>query len=147
VVGSLQVLVILTFRPKFTPPWIGRPHVTMLTLNRLPRRHGAEIVAYATGGKVLSSMPDNARQQQELDLGARRSRGSPAGRADGAAYLARLRIIAWSTSRRTSAHSAASTADGLPFDPQHQDRSQVGSAVFHRPRRQRAGARLRLLRE
>jgi class 3 adenylate cyclase len=30
-VPKLRVLVILTFRPEFTPPWIGRPHVTMLT--------------------------------------------------------------------------------------------------------------------
>ena len=50
---TLQVLVILTFRPEFTPPWIGRPHVTMLTLNRLPRRQGAEMIAYVTGGKAL----------------------------------------------------------------------------------------------
>ena len=52
-VSTLRVLMILTFRPEFTPPWIGRPHVTMLTLNRLPRRQAAEVVAYATGGKVL----------------------------------------------------------------------------------------------
>jgi class 3 adenylate cyclase/tetratricopeptide (TPR) repeat protein len=52
-VSTLRVLVILTFRPEFTPPWIGRPHVTMLTLNRLPRRQGAEIIAYVTGGKAL----------------------------------------------------------------------------------------------
>jgi class 3 adenylate cyclase len=52
-VPTLQVLVILTFRPEFTPPWIGRPHVTMLTLNRLPRRQGAEMIAYVTGGKAL----------------------------------------------------------------------------------------------
>jgi predicted ATPase len=45
--------MILTFRPEFTPPWIGRPHVTMLTLNRLPRRQGAEMIAYVTGGKAL----------------------------------------------------------------------------------------------
>jgi class 3 adenylate cyclase/predicted ATPase len=50
---TLRVLVILTFRPEFTPPWIGRPHVTMLTLNRLPRRQGAEMIAYVTGGKEL----------------------------------------------------------------------------------------------
>jgi predicted ATPase len=37
-VPRLRVLMILTFRPEFTPPWIGRPHVTMLTLNRLPHR-------------------------------------------------------------------------------------------------------------
>src|SRR4029077_7960183 len=50
---TLRVLMILTFRPEFTPPWIGRPHVTMLTLNRLPRRQGAEMIAYVTGGKAL----------------------------------------------------------------------------------------------
>ena len=50
---TMRVLMILTFRPEFTPPWIGRPHVTMLTLNRLPRRYGAEIIRYVTGGKAL----------------------------------------------------------------------------------------------
>jgi tetratricopeptide (TPR) repeat protein len=52
-VPTLRVLVILTFRPEFTPPWIGRPHVMMLTLNRLPRRQGAEMIAHVTGGKAL----------------------------------------------------------------------------------------------
>ena len=27
-VPTLRVLVIITFRPEFTPPWVGRPHVT-----------------------------------------------------------------------------------------------------------------------
>ena len=52
-VPALRVLVIITFRPEFTPPWIGRSYVTMLTLNRLPRRQGAEIIAHVTGGKAL----------------------------------------------------------------------------------------------
>jgi class 3 adenylate cyclase len=52
-VPRLRVLMILTFRPEFTPPWIGRPHVTMLTLNRLPRRQGAEMIAHVTSGKPL----------------------------------------------------------------------------------------------
>jgi AAA ATPase domain/Adenylate and Guanylate cyclase catalytic domain len=43
-VPHLRVLMILTFRPEFTPPWTGRPHVTLLTLNRLPRRQGADLV-------------------------------------------------------------------------------------------------------
>src|SRR6185312_13183183 len=34
----LRVLLIVTFRPEFEPPWIGRPHVTALTLNRLTQR-------------------------------------------------------------------------------------------------------------
>jgi class 3 adenylate cyclase len=37
-VRSLPVLLIVTFRPEFQPPWSGQPHVTMLTLNRLDRR-------------------------------------------------------------------------------------------------------------
>ena len=52
-VPTLGVLVIITFRPEFAPPWIGRPHVTMLTLNRLPPRQRAEMIAYMTGGKTL----------------------------------------------------------------------------------------------
>jgi predicted ATPase len=52
-VPTLRVLMILTFRPDFTPPWIGRPDVTMLTLNRLPRRQGAEMILHVTGGKLL----------------------------------------------------------------------------------------------
>ena len=31
----LRVLLIVTYRPEFEAPWIGRPHVTTLTLNRL----------------------------------------------------------------------------------------------------------------
>ena len=52
-VASLRVLAIITFRPEFAPPWIGRPHVTMLNLNRLPRRLRAEMIAHVAGGKAL----------------------------------------------------------------------------------------------
>jgi predicted ATPase len=33
-IATLRVLLIVTFRSEFDPPWIGRPHVTMLTINR-----------------------------------------------------------------------------------------------------------------
>src|SRR3974377_1371368 len=52
-VATLRVLVVLTFRPEFTPPWVGRPHVTMLTLSRLPPGRRAEMIAHVTGGKAL----------------------------------------------------------------------------------------------
>jgi class 3 adenylate cyclase len=52
-VATLRVLMILTFRPEFTPPWVGRPHVTLLSLNRLPPRHRAAMIARVTGGKTL----------------------------------------------------------------------------------------------
>jgi class 3 adenylate cyclase len=51
--ATLRVLVIITFRPEFTPPWIGRPHITLLTLSRLPPRKRAEMIAYLSGGKTM----------------------------------------------------------------------------------------------
>ncbi len=52
-VRGLPVLVVLTFRPEFNPPWAGRGHVTLLPLNRLGRRQGAAIVERLTDGKAL----------------------------------------------------------------------------------------------
>jgi predicted ATPase/class 3 adenylate cyclase len=52
-VSTLRVLVIMTFRPEFPPPWVGRPNVTMLILNRLSARQRAEMITHVTGGKVL----------------------------------------------------------------------------------------------
>lgn len=50
---SLPVLLIITFRPDYQPQWVGQPHVTMLTLNRLSPRERAALVAHITGGKAL----------------------------------------------------------------------------------------------
>jgi class 3 adenylate cyclase/tetratricopeptide (TPR) repeat protein len=52
-VPKLSLLLIVTFRPDFTPPWVGRPQVTLLTLNRLSPRQRAEMIACITGGKAL----------------------------------------------------------------------------------------------
>jgi len=52
-VPALRVLVIITFRPEFAPPWIGRPQVTLLNLNRLAPRQRAEMIIGVTGGKAL----------------------------------------------------------------------------------------------
>jgi predicted ATPase len=52
-VPALRVLLIVTFRPEFTPPWTGRPHVSLLSLNRLSPRQRAEMIAGVTGGKAL----------------------------------------------------------------------------------------------
>jgi class 3 adenylate cyclase len=53
-VPALRVLLIVTFRPEFLPPWAGRPHVTSLALNRLALRQRAEMIAGITGGKALA---------------------------------------------------------------------------------------------
>jgi len=51
-VPRLPVLFVLTFRPDFTPPWTGEPHVTSLMLSRLGDRETAAL-AEQTAGKVL----------------------------------------------------------------------------------------------
>ena len=55
-ITTLGGLLIITYRPEFEPPWIGRPHVTALTVNRLGQR---EIAAMIDGvsGLTCSSMP------------------------------------------------------------------------------------------
>ena len=52
-VPSLPVLLIITYRPEFMPPWVGRPHVTLLSLNRLSPRQRAEMIERVTDGKAL----------------------------------------------------------------------------------------------
>ncbi|MFI4947926.1 MAG: AAA family ATPase [Alphaproteobacteria bacterium] len=52
-VEHLPVLLVATFRPEFTPPWTGLPHVTVLALNRLGRRDGALLVERLVGNAGL----------------------------------------------------------------------------------------------
>ena len=48
---SLPVLVIVTFRPDYPPPWVGLPRVTLFTLNRMGARDCAAIVRGVGRGK------------------------------------------------------------------------------------------------
>jgi class 3 adenylate cyclase len=52
-VATLRVLLIITFRPEFAPAWIGRSHVTLISLSRLPHQQRAELIMRVTGGKAL----------------------------------------------------------------------------------------------
>src|SRR5262245_36798343 len=52
-VPTLPVLLIITFRPEFAPPWVGLPQVTLLSLSRLPPRQRAHMIVRVTGGKRL----------------------------------------------------------------------------------------------
>ena len=56
---TLGVLLIVTYRPEFEPPWIGRPYVTALTLNRLGEREIAAMIDRVAGNKAL---PESIRQ-------------------------------------------------------------------------------------
>jgi predicted ATPase len=51
------VLLIVTFRAEFNPPWIGQSHVTALTLNRLDQCQAATIVeAIASDVPIASTV-------------------------------------------------------------------------------------------
>jgi class 3 adenylate cyclase/tetratricopeptide (TPR) repeat protein len=50
---ELRALLVITFRPEFTAPWVGRAHVSLLSLNRLGRRQAVAMVDRLTAGKAL----------------------------------------------------------------------------------------------
>src|ERR1700722_19008936 len=52
-IRALGVVLIVTYRPEFEPPWIGQPHVTTLTLNRLGQREIAAMIDRVSGNKPL----------------------------------------------------------------------------------------------
>ena len=52
-IPTLHVLLIMTFRPEFEPPWIGRPYVTALTINRLGQREVSAMIDRVVGNKSL----------------------------------------------------------------------------------------------
>ena len=54
-----RVLLLVTFRSDFDPPWVGRPYVTFLALNRLGER---EILAMIEGVIGTKALPANIRQ-------------------------------------------------------------------------------------
>jgi class 3 adenylate cyclase/predicted ATPase len=58
-IATHRVLLIVTFRPEFEPPWIGRPHVTALTINRLAQREVGAMIDRVVGNKLL---PASIRQ-------------------------------------------------------------------------------------
>ena len=53
-IKTLPVLLIVTFRPEFSAPWVGQSHVTTMTLNRLGEREAAVIIARVVGRKHAS---------------------------------------------------------------------------------------------
>ena len=58
-VCTLRALLLVTFRPEFEPPWIGRPHVTALTINRLTQHDIDAMIDRVVGNKQL---PANIRR-------------------------------------------------------------------------------------
>jgi predicted ATPase len=58
-IAGFRVLLLVTFRPEFAPPWVGQPQVAALTLNRLPKRAIDAMIDGVVGNKLL---PTSIRQ-------------------------------------------------------------------------------------
>ena len=58
-IAALPVLLIVTSRPEFVPPWPAQPHVTTLAINRLPPREIGAMIDRVVGKKHI---PANIRQ-------------------------------------------------------------------------------------
>ncbi len=59
-IAGHRVLVVITYRPEYEPPWAGLAHATPLTLTRLGKANAAAMVERVTGGKLL---PDDVLDQ------------------------------------------------------------------------------------
>ena len=58
-IDRLRVLLFVTFRPEFEAPWMGRPNVTALTINRLAPR---EVMTMIDGVARNRPVAENIRQ-------------------------------------------------------------------------------------
>ncbi len=52
-VPRARILLLLTHRPEFRPPWALRSHMTQIMLSRLPRRHVEAMLTDVSKGKSL----------------------------------------------------------------------------------------------
>ena len=50
-----KLLLVLTFRPEFTPPWKPRSHISQLVLNRLGKKQVEAMIAKVTADTALSA--------------------------------------------------------------------------------------------
>jgi class 3 adenylate cyclase/predicted ATPase len=52
---TLRVLLLVTFRPEFDAPWVGRPYVSSLIINRLAEHEASAMVDRVVGDRLLSA--------------------------------------------------------------------------------------------
>ena len=69
-VQRLSALLLITFRPEFSPPWTGQAHVTTLTLNRLDHGESAALAQRIAGNNAALSA-------EEVDEIVERTDGVP----------------------------------------------------------------------
>lgn len=54
-IRALNVLLLMTFRTEFEAPWVGRPYVTTLIINRLAEHEAGNMINCIAGNRLLSA--------------------------------------------------------------------------------------------
>src|SRR5262249_61109214 len=54
-IRTLRVLLLTTFRPEFDAPWVGRPYVTALIINRLAEHEVSAMIDRIVGNRLPSA--------------------------------------------------------------------------------------------
>jgi tetratricopeptide (TPR) repeat protein len=54
-IRTLRVLLLVTFRPEFEAPWVGRHYVTALMINRLAEHEAGAMIDRIVGDRLLSA--------------------------------------------------------------------------------------------
>src|SRR5215467_6410259 len=54
-IRTLKVLLLVTFRPEFDAPWVGRPYVAALLVNRLAEHEAGAMIDRLVGNRLLSA--------------------------------------------------------------------------------------------
>ena len=93
----LPALLVLTYRPEFAAPWVGRAGVSVLTLNRLPPRETAEIALRLAATAIPQAL---------IDRLVSRSDGVPL-------FIEELTRAVLESGLRTDAFSSALVPDSL----------------------------------
>jgi DNA-binding response OmpR family regulator/class 3 adenylate cyclase/predicted ATPase len=57
-VATAPVLVVVTYRPEFTTPWLQHPHVSIVRLDRLDREQARDMVLNLANGKLSNEVSD-----------------------------------------------------------------------------------------
>ena len=54
-IRTLRVLLLVTLRPEFDAPWVGRPYVAALVINRLTEHEAGAMIDRIVGNRLLSA--------------------------------------------------------------------------------------------
>ncbi len=63
--AGFPILLVMTFRPEFQAPWIGRAGVTLLTLSRLDRRNIASMAAQVASQAIPAELIERIATQTD----------------------------------------------------------------------------------